>query len=377
MNGLYRSVLVIVLMLQMVIALGGCGSNSAPVVTENALMVDTAEVQIMNISKYASFSGRVKGSNETSIIPKVSSRVVAVHVEPGQQVKAGQLLFTLDGSDIESSVKQAQAGLASAKAAQTSSEIQLESARRNLERIQILHEAGVATNKELEAAQDQYESLRSGTVEASVAQVEAALAALEQQMKNYQITSPIDGVVGRIDVSVGDVTSQQTPVAAVNNTGELIVEIMVGESDISFVEPGSDVEVVINAIGSDPITGLVKNVATISRAGSHSYPVTITLPNVEGRIKSGMFADIKIATLKKHDVLGIPLIAVIPEEGRSSVYIVTDESRACEVQVEIGITDGKYVEIVEGLEKDQRVVTKGNTLINQDTLLKTDDGGTA
>jgi len=102
------------------------------------------------------------------------------------------------------------------------------------------------------------------------------------------------------------------------------------------------------------------------------YPVTVTIDNSEGKMKSGMYAKVLIDTSGAQSALSIPLSAVIPSNGVEVVYTVTDENKAKRVEVTTGISDETYVQILSGLKAGEKVVTKGNTLISDGSLLTTE-----
>lgn len=352
----------------------GCGKEKE-VVKETELTVTTAAVAIQDIAKDESFAGIVRGKNEVYIMPKIPARVTGIYVKPGDKVAAGQTLVTLDSTDFEAGIQQAQAGLAMAEAGQRANQVQAEAARNAYERTKKLFEAGAASSQQLEAAQTQYEALTAGTADAAVAQAQAILLAAQSQLDKCTLTSPINGVVGSINLSLGDTANPQSPAAIVTDTAELEVEVMVSESDISYIQPDRPVDVVIKAVQSKPFPGTVESIATAADPVKRSYNVKIKLANEEGKIKSGMFADVKIATESKEQVICIPSNAVVPQGTRTVVYVVDDKNRAQQVEVKVGIENSRMVEIVSGLKPGQQVITKGNTLVNDGTLVRVVTGG--
>ncbi len=357
--------------------LSGCGKK-APEEVQNVFKVETAAVKTMDITRYSSYSGRVKGSNEEAVLPKLSSRVTAVYVAEGQAVQKGQVIVSLDSSKQAAAVEQAEAAVASARAGQAANEIQRQTALNNYNRMKELHNAGAVSDQALETAQAGYDALNTGAAEAGVAQAQAALNLAQQNLADCDIKSPMDGVVGRVDVAVGDTTSLQNPVAVINNTADLEVEVKVSEADVSSVQAGSAVKVQIKAISDEPLTGTVKSVASVPDSATRTYPVKVSLPNnPQLQVKSGMFAEVMLGTQHRAGVVSIPMVAVLPKNGESTVYIVDEENRAQAVVVQTGLNDGTYTEITSGLQVGQKVVTKGNTLIDETSVLEFADGGTA
>jgi RND family efflux transporter MFP subunit len=373
----YLNIVVLLVMMSIIIGVSGCGKDKEEVAADT-ITVGTAEVVIMDITKYAGYSGRVKGSSEEEVMPKLARRVTAVHVTEGQTVQQGQVLVSLDSSMLDTAVLQAEAAVASARAAQAANEVQRQTALANYNRMLELHNASAVSDQALEAAKAQYDALNTGAAEAGVAQAQAGLSMARQSLSDCEITSPMSGIVGRVDVSVGETTSPQKPVAVINNITDLEIEVRVSEADISSIQTGTLVKVQINAIGEEPLTGTIKGVASVADPVTRTYPVKVSLPNnAAAQVKSGMFAEVLLGTQRRAGVIGIPMDAVLPKSGESIVYVVNEENRAQAVIVQSGLNDGKYTEITSGLQLGQKVITKGNTLINENSVLYFADGGTA
>jgi RND family efflux transporter, MFP subunit len=369
--------MVVLVVMSLFMVVSGCGKK-AQEEAQNVFKVETAVVQTMDITRYSSYAGRVKGSNEEAVLPKLSSRVTAVYVNEGQAVQKGQVIVSLDPSKQAAAVEQAEAAVASARAGQAANEVQRQTALSNYNRMKELHNAGAVSDQALETAQAGYDALNTGATEASVAQAQASLNLAQQNLADCEIKSPMDGVVGRVDVAVGDTTSLQSPVAVINNTADLEVEVKVSESDVSSVQAGSAVKVQIKAISDEPLTGTIKSVASVPDSTTRTYPVKVSLPNnQQSQVKSGMFAEVMLGTQHRAGVVSIPMVAVLPKNGESTVYIVDEENRAQAVVVQTGLNDGTYTEITNGLQVGQKVVTKGNTLIDETSVLELADGGTA
>lgn len=340
----------------------GC-SQEQEVVKEMELTVATAQASTMDIAKNLKLSGMTKGKDEVYIIAKTPAQVTGVLVKPGQAISQGQTIITLDSSDYQAGVQQAEAALRLA-------EINLETAITNLERMEKLYEAGAISTQQLEAAQSGMESAQAGVEQAS-----AALSMAQTQINNCMITSPISGVVGTVNVSVGDMASPSSPVAVVSNTSQLEIEILASETDINYINEGEEAEIFIKAVSTEPFKGQVESVSVVPDPMKRSYSVKISLPNEDGNIKSGMFAEVNIATESKKGVLCVPASAVIPKGNRTIVFTVDEENRAREREVKVGIENSKYVEIVSGIKEGEVVITKGNTLVTDGTLVRVVAGG--
>jgi len=369
-----RYFFVMICLLVALFAVGGC-SKSQEVVKESEITINTAPAKVQDLTKSVRYSGIIRGKNEVYLMPKVAARVTGINVQAGDSVKAGQTLITLDNTDFIAGVRQAEAGVAMAQAGLRSNELQLESARADYERAQSLHAAGAFSDQQLELARLKYEALTTGSAQAGVDQAEAALLSARTALDKCAITSPIDGVVGSIGLSLGDTANPAAAAAIVSDTAELQVEVMVSESEVSYIQKGSAVEVNINAVQEEAFTGQVESIASVADPTKRNYTVKVALPNPDGRIKSGMFAELKINTLSKKNIIAIPVGGVIPKGGRDIVFVVDQDNRAREGEVKTGIKNDQYIEIISGLQAGQEVIVKGNTLVSDGTLVRVVPGG--
>ncbi len=363
-----------ILLLVMILSLSGCGKDTETV-KETALAVNVAEVQTMDLVQNVSYPGIVRGHNEVTIMPKISARVTAIYLKPGDSVQAGQTIMTLDSSDLNAAIRQAQAGVLQAEAALRSNEVQLEAARTSYERAQILFASGALSQADMDRAKSAYDTLNSGTAEAAAASARAALATAQEALDKCNITSPINGVLGSVNLQLGQTASPASPAAIVTDNTNLEVEVMVNENEVSYIKEGSEVDIFIKAAGLEQVKGKVDSIATVADPIKRNFTVKIALPNQEGKIRSGMFAELTIDTISKKDVLCVPVNAVIPQGGASVVYTVDKDNKARPIDVQTGIKNESHIEITKGLKAGQQVITKGNTLVNDGALVRVITGG--
>ncbi|MEN6392178.1 MAG: efflux RND transporter periplasmic adaptor subunit, partial [Syntrophomonas sp.] len=341
--------------------------------TEQA--VSAVNVEKRDITKNVRYSGILRGSNETAIIPKVSARVTAIYVKPGDVVSAGQTLLTLDTKDYEAALGIAWAGVEVAQANKRSADVSLEQARIAYERAKTLHDAGANSDQDLEKAQADYDKAAAGYYDAALAQAQANLEQAQTNIGHCTLTSPISGVVGNVALSLGENSSTSTAAVVITNSDELEANVLVSESEISYVKEADQVKVLVKAVDSLPFTGKVVSISTVPDPAKKNFTVKVALPNQDSRIRSGMFAEVSVNTQSKSGVPVVPVNAVIPRSGRMLVYVVDENNRAKEIDVEIGLKNDEYVEILKGLTEGQMVITKGNTIVQNGSLVKVIAGG--
>ena len=189
-------------------------------------------------------------------------------------------------------------------------------------------------------------------------QLQAAQAAFE----STEIRAPAGGTVTSVDVKIGEVANALTPVITIQDVNNLYLEANISEANIASVKKDQKVEVTFDAISSEgKFSATVLNVEPASTviSGVVNYKVTAILSQVE-EIKPGMTANMSILTGEKLGVLAIPIRAVISEDGKKLVKVVTDTKSKKYEQVEVTTgfeADGGLVEILSGLSADQEIIT--------------------
>jgi HlyD family secretion protein len=197
------------------------------------------------------------------------------------------------------------------------------------------------------------------------ARYEAAKATLEEAQATLEaatMVAPFDGTVISVGAEVGDLVSSNINVVTLADLTDFEVLATVDETDISQVEVGQEVQITFDAFPGRrfrgqvlevPLEGtLVQNVVT--------YEVPVSLEGAEGvAIKSGMTANLSIVVGRRENVLLLPALAVLEaEEGRVVMVQDTLQSEAVATPVEVGLSDGTYVEVLRGLNEGDLVLVE-------------------
>lgn len=196
--------------------------------------------------------------------------------------------------------------------------------------------------------------------EAAVKQSYASVANAEAQLQKNIIYSPINGVVTKQDAKSGEIVQAQITVISVISEIQFEIETNIPELDISKVKIGDKAEVELDAYGSDEkFQAIVVFIDPAEKIidGISTYKTTLQFTNGQGRVLSGMTADLVISTNKKENVIAIPQRAVINKGDKKIVRILRD-GQSVEVSVEVGLrgSDGK-IEIISGINEGDAVVT--------------------
>ncbi len=340
---------------------GGSGSSSSSAPAEYA--VRTIEAQ--NAESQTTYPATIKGVQDVEIRPKISGFITKVCVTEGQVVKAGQTLFVIDNVTYEAAVNQA-------KAAVTSAEAQLGTAKLTYDNNQKLFENNVIGDYELQSAKNSYDA-----AVASLAQAKANYVSAKQNLDFCYVTSPANGVVGDLPYKVGALVSSSSaePLTTVADISTMQVYFSMTEKDL--LEMSKDSSGLHGAISSYPAVKLQLadgsiydhegKVATVSGVIDSSTGTTLVradFPNPERLLKSGGAGSVVVPHVSEGAVV-IPQEATVEVQDRHFVYVVGADNKVKYTAVEVNPkNDGQNYVITSGLSVGDKIVVKGVTALS-------------
>lgn len=171
------------------------------------------------------------------------------------------------------------------------------------------------------------------------------------------VPSTIAGVIGRMYLDEGANVTIDTAVALVVNLSKVRVQLDIPERYISKIFKGQNAIVRVEAFESD-FEGKIYKISPVVDPATRTVPVEILVDNPQYKLKSGMFAQVKIVTGKRRGVLSVSKESVLSEAEESFVFIV-ENNKAHEKPVEVGLADDKYIEIKKGLTAEYEVIYFG------------------
>lgn len=364
--------------LAMSLLLSGCGKNTANQGAAGKGMAVPVAVQTVkraDVAKELVASGQLMGEQSVVVSPKISGKVAVVNVELGTPVTAGSVLFKLDDTDIQAQVQQAEANVAVMAARKKVAEQNLESASRQFERYKLLYQQGVVSADTFDTYRLKLDQAASEEPAANLAQAQASLEYQRNQLANTVITAPISGEVAAKNVDAGNMVSSSTQAVTLVNLDRVKVQVSVGEQHIGKLKQGQEVKVLVPSVRQDPFTGVIANLSPAADSKTKSFLIEVKMDNPGRVLKQGMFAEVHIITDRSENALTVPIDAVVQKSGENVVFTVADGT-AKENKVKVGISDGKVVEITEGLaEGDQAIVLGQQGLVTGSKVIVQDGQG--
>jgi RND family efflux transporter MFP subunit len=319
-------------------------------------------------------SGYVTPRRRATIAAKITGRVTSVHFDEGTHVQEGQLLATLDDSDVQRALESAEADRDTSQAAIADYQVQLKNAETELLRAQKLQAAGVQTQEALDNAIMAADSLRAkiALAKQTVLGSTARIAEAQQAVDNTVIRAPFAGIVVSKDAQVGEIISPvsagggftRTGIATVVDMKSLEMEVDVNEAYISRVTPGQRVTALLDAYPDRPLGGFVRTVIPTADRQKATVKARITFDKIEDFILPDMGIKVTFLGAEEKEKAGAPApVAVVPQDAirddgsQKIVYLVKDD-HAERRAVSVGNNRGSDTEILAGLTPGDVVVVK-------------------
>lgn len=384
----------IVASLTVAAVLTGCSRSPAPATAEKKAPDKSAEKSAVEYEVVSEqpIDGGVKATGKVlvtedrvaSIGPVNEGRVVRFYAGQGEFVKKGQKLADLESADIaeaEADYLKALAGLENAK---RTSQADIKFNKATYDRTKLLVEKEITPAKNLLEAEHDLEvskaeaanAISSATVEVSNARRRLRILGLSDVAigrlstdKNlpssvFSLNSPISGVVVERGGSVGATVGSDADLFKIMDLSSVWVDANVFEKDLGRIRVGQPVQVTVPAYPDTPYLGRVTLISSEVDPETRTVRVRTVVPNRDGRLKPDMFANVAIVTAASRAAVSVPLSAVLQDGGRPVVYVAEGDGFK-KKDVTLGIKSEDRVEIVSGLAAGDKVVVKGNYLLQE------------
>lgn len=292
----------------------------------------------------ASYTGTaaLEARAESQVVAKTSGVALAVLVEEGQQVRAGQPLVRLDPDRARLAVAQ--------------SEAQMRKLENNYQRAQKLIGQQMVSAADVDQIRFDLENARA----------QYRLATLE--LSYTTVVAPISGVIASRSIKTGNFVQINTPIFRIVDNSRLEATLNVPERELATLRPGQPVTLVADALPGKSFPGTVDRIAPVVDAGSGTFRVVSGFGEDAAGLQPGMFGRIRIDYDQRADALVVPRLALL-DDGDPAVFRVRD-GKVARVPVKIGYAEGPWVEIREGLAVGDKVVTAGKVALRDGTAVQ-------
>lgn len=366
-----RKLLLILLLISGVVAL--------PFVNRYFIGVDAKEVEVSTVSERIISpsilaSGFLAHQEEVMLSSEVIGKVAEIFVEEGDRVTAGQLVLRVDDINFLASLEQAEASVRLNTIDIERQEVRIENLERQFARSSSLYERSLIGEEEFDTMRNQLELARIDLKSSRerLAQAQAQLEQVNDQLSKTRIVSPIDGVVTSLDIKVGETaiaSSTNIPgssLMTIANPQSIYTEVLVDEADIANLAVGQRTEIVAIAYPDEPIHGVVRYIANTAKTEPNRQGLSFTveidiLDSGNVVLRPGMSCRAEIFTAQDQAVPAVPIQALIFEEDRSQLLseyflFVNDDGVARKTPVQVGTSDDEFQELTSGIDGDVEIV---------------------
>ena len=334
-------------------AFGGWHYYTAQQAAKQAAAVETTPVIRMDIKSTVSATGTIRPVDSVEVSSKITARLKTVEVKENDEVKAGQVVATLDAKDYAAKRDQAQYKVTNTQA--------------EYERIRYLYSIGADTEKQLEDAQMNYDTAVS------------ALSQTESDASETNILAPMDGTVVGEPKTVGTMavatSDNPTVIMLIADLSTKKIMAKVDETDIGSVKVGQSATFTVDAYTDKTFTARVTKISqtdtantwdtsTASSSASSSssaaviyYYVTLEVDDPENLLLPAMTARVEINTADKPGALVVPISTLKTDANGSYVIVRNPDGSQENRYVQAGIYSDDYVEILDGLSEGEEVVS--------------------
>ena len=324
-----------------------CSSDKKKVSTDNspAIQVNVSKVALNSKGQFLSVSGKIKAVNSADLSTRMMGFVTKANVNVGDKVTKGQLLISINNSDLQAKKGQINAGITQAKTA-------FNNAEKNYNRFKNLFESKSITQKELDDMTANYQIAKAGLESANQMKNE-----INAQFEYANITAPFSGVITSKNIEVGDMANPGMSLISIETPGDFEVIAMVPETEISQINKGTEVTVLVKSMNKS-LQGKVEEVSTSAKNTGGQYLVKINLEKTGASILSGMFTTIQFPVDKKNssESILIPIEAIVKNGQLSGVYTVSETNTALLRWLRLGRSYGNQVEVLSGLSADESYI---------------------
>jgi RND family efflux transporter MFP subunit len=324
------------------------------------MAVEFGTVSRRELVDYITVVGNLIGETTVDVVPRVAGRLDSVQVQLGDRVSRGQQVAKVEDREIREQVNQSEANIEVNRATVIARENDTEVARNALERARASFERGLISKQGLEDAEARHNAAASQVIvaKAQLTSTQARLDELKINLANTVLVAPMDGVVSRRNLDPGAFAGGNTVVVSLVDIGTVRLIANLVERDFKRIAPGAEATVEVDAFPGDQFAGRVSRVAPVFDPATRTATMEIQIPNPGFRLKPGMYARVRLMADRKANALAVPRNAVVDVGGRRGVYLADGDVARFQV-VQTGLTDGDYIEIVDGLQENARLVTTG------------------
>jgi HlyD family secretion protein len=382
---------------------------------QSVVAVEAEHPEVGDISEHIMSDATLSPLAQAAISPKITAPVRSFYVQRGSKVKAGQLLAVLENRDLSAQAMDNKGQFTAAQATynmQTKAQVPEDYAKAELDVAQAkaqlhlqeeiaasrrkLFEEGAIAGRDYDTAvaalaqsQAAYDTAanhltslknvsRNASLDLAQGQLSSAKGkyeAAEAQVSYSEIHSPISGVVTDRPLFAGETANTGTPLITVMDTSSLLAKVHLSQTMAQRLNLGDDASISIPGV-EEPVAGKVTLISPALDPGSTTVEVWLKIDNSTSKYKAGTPVRVSIHGRTIPKAVKVPIASILTaEDGSKSVMVISAGDTAHKVNVQLGINDGEDVQVTQGLNGSETVITKGGYGLDEGTKVSVGKAG--
>ena len=340
------------------VLLMSCAKAKKSTEDEARIPVEVETVRLGDVVQPLKFTGDVLAENEVKVFSKIPDRIERFYVDEGGRVSAGSPIAKIFSPAIEQGVRQAEAGLAAAKAQYANMNAEHERAKRLFAEKAVSQQQFDMINTQFEAAKAQAEA------------AEAGLSTAKNALSDAMITAPFAGLVGKRYFEAGDMASPGMPVVTVVQMERVKAVFNATEQDLGRLRLGQETAVRVQSYPDTVFAGKIVKISPVLDPVTRMAKIEVLISNPGYRLKPGMFANVEVTTGIMKNTLVIPRHAVVEsttmvkQDGEDKVVnlmyaYVVDSSKAQQRKLDVLYVNHKHIAVAQGVRAGEQIVVSG------------------
>ncbi len=324
--------------------------QKSPEVNQEDVPTTLAEKKDIDFS--IQVSGDVLPDTQLDVKTQVGGLIKALHVEPGDVVKANELLVEIDDTDILSEQASAKTEIDGATLAVTKSE-------RNFDRAKDLFEAKLISLEAFDNLSSELDIARNTLIKA-----ERQMQLVQDKLSKTKVVAPSEGTVLTVPVVEGQVAiaaasvNSGTTLMSIANLSKLIVETHVNQVDVSKLSIKQKVKLLAESLRDEEMVAEINFIAPVAtiRNGIKGFTVRASIQQTIERMRPGMTVQMTIPIAHAGDAVSVPISAVFKGSGNSRVVYVRNGAKTEKRPVKVGISNTESAQILQGVHVGEEIL---------------------
>lgn len=311
--------------------------------TSTPILVEDGRAEVHTFDSQFSFLGTFEPNRSNLIGSEGQGKIISINVQEGQLINQGAILLQLDNEMLQYQLENL--------------DVSIESQSNDLERLTVLAKSEAIPAVQLEKAKF---ALKSSQIQRKQ---------VLKQLSGNVLKAPFSGVITKKLVDLGSVVGMGTPVFEITDISQLKLTVSVPERDIQNFVLNQQVSVDVDVFPGKSFSGKVSLIG-IQADKMHNFKVQVLVANVNKELRSGMFATTRLLSSNSVTVLSVPRKALVGSTKNPAVYL-NKNGKATLTYFTAGTSDGDYIEVINGITKDDRIILKGQVNLTAGSPVKT------